>query len=200
MPWPERGVYFFMEPGETRSDTGRGPRIVRVGTHGLKPGSQSTLWDRLAQHRDTSAGGGNHRSSIFRLVVGTALMARDGLDCPSWDDRQGAAIRQARAMERSVEAVVSDVVGRMPFLWLPVDDEPGPDSVRGYNERNAIALLSNSRAQRFDIPSVAWLGRWCNREKVRASGLWNSEHVDDTYEPALLDAMARLVDRVGDAS
>ncbi len=22
-PWPERGVYFFMEPGETRSDTGR---------------------------------------------------------------------------------------------------------------------------------------------------------------------------------
>ena len=25
MPWPERGVYFFLEPGETRFDTGRDP-------------------------------------------------------------------------------------------------------------------------------------------------------------------------------
>jgi len=32
---PKRGVYFFMENGEARSDTGSGPRIVRVGTHGL---------------------------------------------------------------------------------------------------------------------------------------------------------------------
>ncbi len=30
--WPARGVDFFREAGETRSDTGRGPRIVRVGT------------------------------------------------------------------------------------------------------------------------------------------------------------------------
>ena len=30
-------------------------RIVRVGTHGLKTGSRSTLWGRLSQHRGTSA-------------------------------------------------------------------------------------------------------------------------------------------------
>ena len=72
LSWPERGVYFFMESGETRPDTGRGLRIVRVGTHGLKPGSKSTLWNRLAQHRATGTGGGNHRTSIFRLAESSA--------------------------------------------------------------------------------------------------------------------------------
>lgn len=26
--WPTRGVYFIFEPGETRIDTGSGPRVV----------------------------------------------------------------------------------------------------------------------------------------------------------------------------
>ena len=32
MDWPTRGVYFFFEDGEARSDSGNGPRVVRVGT------------------------------------------------------------------------------------------------------------------------------------------------------------------------
>ncbi len=40
MGWPERGVYFFQERGENRTDTGSGPRVVRVGTHALKDGSK----------------------------------------------------------------------------------------------------------------------------------------------------------------
>ena len=39
MHWPQRGVYFFRERSEDRSDTGSDPRIVRVGTHALKDGS-----------------------------------------------------------------------------------------------------------------------------------------------------------------
>lgn len=59
--WPERRVYFFQEYGETRSDSGTGLRIVRVGTHALKTGSRTTLWNRLSQHRGTvKTGGGNH--------------------------------------------------------------------------------------------------------------------------------------------
>jgi hypothetical protein len=54
-------VYFFREAGETRCDSGNGPRIVRVGTHALKAGSSTKLWTRLSQHRGKSAGGGNHR-------------------------------------------------------------------------------------------------------------------------------------------
>jgi hypothetical protein len=83
MDWPKRGVYFFRELGENRSDTGEGPRIVRVGTHALKSGSQTKLWTRLSQHKgQPSTGRGNHRGSIFRLIVGTALIKRDAHDFP----------------------------------------------------------------------------------------------------------------------
>ena len=51
MDWPNRGVYFFFEPGEIRSDSGTGLRVVRVGTHALIEGSRTTLWNRLSQHR-----------------------------------------------------------------------------------------------------------------------------------------------------
>jgi hypothetical protein len=81
MLWPQRGVYFFREQGEDRSDTGDGPRVVRVGTHALKAGSRSKLWGRLSQHRGPAkTGGGNHRGSIFRLIVGAALINRERLD------------------------------------------------------------------------------------------------------------------------
>jgi len=80
MDWPRRGVYFFFELGESRSTSGAGPRVVRVGTHGLKAGKDTKLWDRLRTHRGTltgqNPGGGNHRGSIFRLHVGTALLAQ----------------------------------------------------------------------------------------------------------------------------
>ena len=46
MSWPSRGVYFFREPGEDRTDTGTGRRIVRVGTHALKSRAGTSLWTR----------------------------------------------------------------------------------------------------------------------------------------------------------
>ena len=194
MAWPERGVYFFMEPNETRSDSGRGLRVVRVGTHALKPGAKSTLWQRLNQHRGMAAGGGNHRTSIFRLIVGTALIARDGLACPSWNDPKSPTDVRNAALERDVEREVSAVIGRMPFLWLSIPDEPGPNSLRGYIEQNAIALLSNRRYEPLDPPSPDWLGHHCDRNRVSTSGLWNSNHVDEPYDPTFLDVMERLAE------
>jgi hypothetical protein len=92
MDWPRRGVYFFREPGEIRSDTGSGPRVVRVGTHALREASPRTLWDRLSNHKGYAAsGGGNHRGSIFRLIVGTALLCRDNQSCSSWGDKKHRA-------------------------------------------------------------------------------------------------------------
>ena len=71
MRWPQRGVYFFRESSEDRSDTGSDPRIVRVGTHALKDGSGTKLWTRLSQHKGhPSTGGGNHRGSVFRVYPG----------------------------------------------------------------------------------------------------------------------------------
>ena len=81
----------------------------------------------------------------------------------------------------------------MPVLWLAIDDEPGPGSLRGYIEKNAIALLSNYGRQPIDNPSRSWLGHYCNREKVRTAGLWNSNHVEEPYDPSFLDTFADLV-------
>ena len=44
MSWPTRGVYFFFEDGEERSDSGSGLRGVRVGTHALMAKSRTRLW------------------------------------------------------------------------------------------------------------------------------------------------------------
>ena len=195
MDWPRRGVYFLLEPNEVRTDSGTGPRVVRVGTHALTSRARTTLWNRLSSHRGTATNGrGNHRGSIFRLLVGTALMRRQpsyGVD--TWG-QGSSADRKTRDAEGPLENLVSGIIGRMPFLWLRVDDEPGPGSQRAYIERNSIGLLSNLNRTPCDPPSPAWLGHQCDRPKVRQSGLWNQQHVQDSYEPVFLDAFSRLVD------
>ena len=205
MNWPPRGVYFFHESGEARSGTGGGPRVVRVGTHGLKSGSRSTLWDRLSQHRGSSRSGrGNHRGSIFRLIVGIALAKRNDIPQPESWGVAGSAGEAARRLgvdraavneaEADLETRVSEYIGRMPFLWLNVSDAPGPSSNRGLIERNAIALLSGYRWPAADRPSTEWLGHCSDRERVRRSGLWNSNHVHETYDPSFLDEMESRID------
>jgi hypothetical protein len=193
MRWPERGVYFFREAGENRSDTGQGPRIVRVGTHALKIGGSAKLWTRLSQHKgQAQSGSGNHRGSIFRLIVGAALIRRDGLQFPTWGIGSSAK-RDVRMQECDLEFEVTEVIGMMPFLWLPIQDQPGPKSRRGYIERNSIALLSNYQKPPLDPRSHEWLGQHCDRERVRNSGIWNSNHVDETYDPAFLNELEHLV-------
>jgi hypothetical protein len=202
MPWPQRGVYFFYEDGENR--TNGDSRIVRVGTHGLKAGSKATLWKRLAQHQGTIAsGGGNHRGSIFRLLGGTALHAREettsdtwgiGSDMGSASEKLGIARDKIRSDELSHEIAVSDLIRGMPFLWLDVPDDPGPASLRGVIERGAIALLSNYEKDQIDPQSASWLGAYCDRPGVRKSGLWNNNHVDETYDPSFLVSMRGAIE------
>ena len=191
--WPLRGVYFFYENGERRSGSGNGDRIVHVGTHALKTGSKATLWNRLSQHKgQAKSGGGNHRGSIFRLLVGTALLVRNQRPCDSWGEGSSAS-RDTRASEFLIEQSVTGALGRMQVLCLPIEDEAGPSSSRGLIKRNAIALLSNYHKQPIDPPSEDWLGRHCKQEKVRESGLWNQNHVDETYAPAFFDTLEKLI-------
>jgi hypothetical protein len=200
--WPGRGVYFFFELGEARSDTGTGSRVVRIGTHALKSGSRTTLRQRMGQHRGTRALGGNHRGSIFRLLVGAAIRNRDHRnDATSWGIRghPGAAAlqfgisrEQILQDEAQLEIAVSEHIRSMLFVWISVDDPPGPDSVRGLVERNSIALLSNHRRPPLDPPSKGWLGTYCDRDRVRQSGLWNNSHVDEQHEPEFLNVLERL--------
>lgn len=185
--WPSHGLYFFFEPGETRAD-GR-PRVVRVGTHALTPSSHTTLWNRLSQHRGTvhgsNPGGGNHRSSIFRHHVGTALLRRDkapeGL-VNSWLSKHPQAAWAAAEAEH--EKSVSRHIRAMPLLWLPVPTKPDGTSERGYLERNCIGLLSGA-----DATSTDWLGRYAMKAVIVRSGLWNVNHIDDGYRREGLDRL-----------
>ena len=195
MAWPVRGVYFFFETGERRSHSDTGLRVVRVGTHAVSSGSRTTLWNRLSQHRGVaSTGAGNHRGSVFRLLVGIAFMERDP-DCAAmtWGGPRPDAYDD-RVAERGLEGLVSRVIGEMPLLWLRVDDPAGRTSLRGYIERNAIAMLSNHGREALDPPSGHWLGLDCPREAVRGSGLWNQRHVDLEHDPGFLPVLENLVE------
>ena len=192
MEWPQGGVYFVFEDGETRSGSGAGDRVVRVGT------STRVLWARLKEHRGSArSGGGSHRGSVYRLLVGAALAGRGDLPLPPLWGNKGRlpdAERAARKRgEADLEALVSRTIGAMQFLWLGVGGAPAQRCI----ERNAIALLSNYAESGPDSPSPGWLGHHIDddHERVRRSGLWNSDHVDKSYDPSFLDVLEGLVEK-----
>jgi hypothetical protein len=171
MNWPDRRVYFFLAIDERRIDTDQ-LRLTRVGTHAVSRGSGTTLWTRLRTHRGalsgTYEGGGNHRGFVFRERVGEAMVERHDLDneYPEWGDGSSAG-RDLRLEELEMERRVSDHLRQLPFLWVDVPDEPGPDSDRAYLERNAIALVSNYGKAPIDPRSKEWLGTDSPSQKIR---------------------------------
>lgn len=191
MEWPDRGVYFLFEPGETCRFSRDCPRVVRVGTHMVSIGSKATLWNRLRNHRGTKARGGNHRGSIFRLHVGTAFLS---LQCEhpaaaTWGQGQSAP-KATQEREASLEKWVSSFIAKVRVCWLAVEDTAGPRSDRAYLERNAIGLLAGP-AGPLDPPSRHWLGTQARNPSISQSGLWNAAHADRGYDPRFLDILER---------
>ncbi|WP_082222518.1 hypothetical protein [Halorubrum halophilum] len=207
MDWPDRGVYFFLEPGETR-DSADQLRVTRIGTVAVsKPTSEkstTSLWGRLKQHYGTGSGspnhphGGAHRGSVYRKHAGEAIIEKHDLDddYPDWDKRWSSIERErseVRDEEYILERRVSTYVREQPFLWVNLDDEPSVDSDRAYLERNAIALLSNFDKQPIDPRRDGWLGRYSQSREIRESGLWNVNHVDERYDSEFLDIFQNAV-------
>lgn len=195
--FPQRGVYFFREAGELTS-SGQ-PRVTRVGTHGVSAGANSTLQGRLKTHLGSKSGSGNHRGSIFRRHVGMALRRRDDLELPYWGkgSTKPSELRanpSAVLAEAEHEQQVSKVIGGMTILWVSVNDEPGPSSLRSYIERNAIAMLSN-HCSPIEAGSSEWLGIHSDREEIRSCCLWNLNHINEAYDSAFLDELDRSIDR-----
>jgi len=194
-----RGVYFFFESGEFRSESGFAQRVVRVGTHGLRKGSVSTLRNRLKQHRGNVKGkfpgSGNHRGSIFRKHIGYALINKNQYPkkiCKYWGIGQNAPIT-IRILETPIEVAVSQYIRSMPFIWIEINDPAGPDSLRGYVERNSIALLSNCVKPKIDKPSKNWLGIYTNNPAMIESGLWNINHVYDDYDAGFIEKLKSMI-------
>jgi hypothetical protein len=195
--WPAQGVLFFCEDGEDRHEDSQGShgshRVVRVDTHALTEKATTTLWQRLCAHRGcvsgSRPGGGDHRTSNFRMRVGTALLSQGQWPAAvrrGWSDKR--ADFAARDVEYQLEVAVTEHIGGMSFLWLAARDRGDRALIAG----NAIALLSQ-RSGGLDQASATWLGLAAASEKVRTSALWNEDHVDETYDPAFLDTLERLV-------
>lgn len=196
--WPKMGVYFFFESNQKRIESGNGLRVTRVGTHALKSNSKTTLWNRIRQHKGIiKSGGGDHRISIFRLLVGTALIKKNNLNISTWGVRDNA-LKNIKINEHQLEQQVSQIIGSMSFLYLAINDETGPESLRGYIEKNSISLLSNFNKPALDIASNDWLGYKCNRNKVKNSNLWNQNHVEKSYNSDFLDKFEKLVEEMND--
>jgi hypothetical protein len=200
MNWPDRGVYFFFHPDECRESRDQ-LRVTRIGTHAVSTGSGTSLWDRLRTHRGaqrgTYEGGGNHRGSVFRKRVGEALIERDGLEeqYPEWGVGSSAG-REMRLDELEMERRVSEYIRELPFLWVDVDDEPGPDSDRAYIERNAIALVSNFGKESIDPRDEGWLGHYSPVTDIKRSGQWNINHIEEEYDPEFLQTLEQYIDRM----
>ena len=123
---------------------------------------------------------GPHRGSQFRTLVGLGLRELMGKTEPrSWGrgaDANAAAAEQKvdaasiTQAEAGLEAAVSLYVGQMPFLFLAVDDAPGPMSQRALIEKNSIALLSNYARPALDAPSQAGSGDAAGARRCRNRG------------------------------
>jgi hypothetical protein len=187
---PERGVYFMFEEGEHRRSPNDHLRVTRVGTHAIKPGQSTSLSKRLDKHRGKVGDGGKSRTSVLRRHVGKALMNKSPsrMNITTWGESKSISERE-REEKKVLERMVTEYVGRMMVLWLPV---PGNDRTacnkRAFIEENSIALLSNGMSP-FDVPSKDWLGNYHPREEIRASGLWNVKHVRQTYDTSFLDKL-----------
>ena len=126
------------------------------------------------------------------------MSAREpSVQVPTWG-KGNSAKRNIRDGERDLERHVSAHIRQMPFLWLEINDASSRHSQRSLIERNIIALLSNHGSigggEAIDPPSTDWLGNYSRRNRVRESGLWNQRHVEDSYDPQVLEIMGGWVD------
>jgi hypothetical protein len=109
----------------------------------------------------------------------------------TWGKGQSASA-DIRLSEQEIELAVSEHIGDMPVAWLEVPDAASADSDRGFLERNFIALLAGPTGP-LDLPSAGWLGRWSGREAVPYSGLWNVNHIYESFDPTALDVFEEYV-------
>ena len=168
---PPQGVYVFMDP--SAGSVEGFPRIVRVGTHGVSITSKATLRGRLRQHQGAmagpTAGGGNHRGSVFRKHVGFALGTDGfrGMAAGTWG--QGAtAPALVREQELEHEQAVSQYLRSLPFAFAEVSGAP---DLRLSLERRLIAELAVLTLE--NPPKGSWLGWRSPNPTIVSAGLWN---------------------------
>ena len=189
---PRRGLYVFFDPSERTIFSSAVPRIVRIGTHGVSKGSQSTLRHRLRTHMGTGELAGNHRSSVFRLHVGQALLTAQQRNLKSWAKGQSAE-SAIRTRENWLEKQVSNYLRKLLVFVLEVDDASGPSSFRARLERALITLITEGGLV-LDLPTESWLGLHSPKKEIAGSGLWNIQHHSQDLDQRSINRFIRMLE------
>ena len=101
-----------------------------------------------------------------------------------------------REGEYELEKLVSNYIRELPFLWIEVDDPPSKISDRAKIEKNAIALVSNYNKSQIDPRRDTWLGKYCLKDEIQKSGLWNSNYVKEKYDKAFLELFEKYIKKM----
>lgn len=184
---PLKGLYLFFDDKEYRPFPQNFPRICRIGTHGVSKGSKATLWQRIKNHKGNLDKTGNHRGSIFRLHIGTSIINKHKIICPTWGKGQ-ISDKIIENAERKIEIQVSDYISALKILCIDIRDEASKNSDRAYLEMNLIALLTN-KTNPVDYPNTEWLGYWCKNETVKKYAIWNVAHTQSKYDPLFFNVL-----------
>ena len=193
---PTQGVYFFFDQFEIR-DQYIQERVVRIGTHAAQANSKATIKQRIAQHKGPENLYGQHRNSVFRELVGYALINKNNLNFNHWGVRKEKSNKHVISVEREFEKEISLYLRSLKFTILEIPGDASKDNDRAFIERNTIALLSNYERTVIDAPSCNWLGKHTGKDKIIHSGLWNSNYVDiKSVESDYFDKMKFYIEKM----
>jgi hypothetical protein len=190
---PASGVYIFFDPMQRRLRDTSVLRIVRIGTHGVASGSKASLRSRLRTHLGSSTGSGNHRSSIFRLHVGRALINSGDVKCSeTWGSVKFPEKKADIRSEAQIEKRVSEYIGNLLVSFIEVPGDSSKHNERAYLEQNLISIVSNVYRP-LDPPSGDWLGTKSNKHEIARSGIWNVNHTAQSHDADFLNLLEYYV-------
>ena len=164
----KNGVYILFEKNEFGHN---GDRIVRIGSH--------TGNDNLAKRLEEHFLKENKDRSIFRKNIGRALLNKNSdsyldiwdIDLTSKKAREEYRPFIKRDYQELIEKQVSDYIrDNFTFSVIEVLDREERLSL----EKRLIKIVSSCNEC---YPSNHWLGKFSTIDKIRMSGLWQSQHI-----------------------
>ena len=164
----KNGVYILFEKNESGHN---GDRIVRIGSHT----GNDNLVKRLEEHFLKE----NKDRSIFRKNIGRALLNKNSdsyldiwdIDLTSKKARTEYQPFIKKDYQELIEKQVSDYIrDNFTFSVIEVLDREERLSL----EKRLSKIVSSCNEC---YPSNHWLGKFSTIDKIRMSGLWQSQHI-----------------------
>lgn len=157
----------MFETGETGHE---GERLVRIGSHTGNGNLAARLSEHITHKKDRS---------IFRKNIGRALLAKNHdpfletweMDLTSRQNRDRYAPLVNLAKQNEVEQSVSDYIAQHVSVSV-IATQNRDIALR----LESLCIATVSLCQRC-CASPDWMGRFSPKQKIRASGLWQGQHL-----------------------